>query len=191
VQINTVEVIARFFGRDGELGLVDQTLEVRGLEREFVAHLAWSEIRKVALRQSLQRKARPAGADGQRGAVARRFQHDLCALRQFAYDVIEHVRGHGRRPGGAGFGGDRVGHFEIEVGRLEAQLRAVGANQHISQNGNRVATLDRAVHVTERLQQLRTLNGNLHRHIPFKGVAKVAWRGAFGKGRAGAQPCFP
>ena len=193
VQVNAVEIVAGLFGRDGELGLVDEALEIGGLEREFVRHLAGSKIGKVALRQSLQCEPRTAGADRQRGAVAGGFQHDLRALGQLAHDVVEHVRGHRGRSAGRGFGGDGVGHFEIEVGRLQAQLRAVGAKQHVGENGNGVAPLYRAMHMPERPQQFGTLYGDLHRKNPFTNtrVGKVAWRGAFGKGGARPARLFP
>ncbi len=61
--------------------------------------LAGGEIRKIALRQGLQREARTAGADEQGGAVAGGFQLHLGAFGQLAHDVVEHVRGNG---GGAG-----------------------------------------------------------------------------------------
>ena len=70
MEVDAIEVIARLFGRDRELGLVDQPLEVFGGKRELVRHVADGKIGKVALRQSLQREARASGADRQRGAIA-------------------------------------------------------------------------------------------------------------------------
>ena len=100
VQIDAVEVVARLLGRDRELGLVDQPLEVGGGEREAVRHLAGGEIGKIALRQGLQREARAPGADRQHGAVAGGLEHDLRALRQLAHDLVEHVRRHRGRAAG-------------------------------------------------------------------------------------------
>ena len=95
VQIDAVEIIARLFGRDRELGLVDQPLEVGGRQRERMAHLAGGEIGEIAFRQGLQGEARAPGADREHGAVAGAFDHDLRALGQLAHDVVEHVRRHG------------------------------------------------------------------------------------------------
>ena len=95
MQIDPVEVIARLFGRDGKLCLVDEALELSGFERELMAHFARGEIGKIALGQRLQRETGAAGADRQCGAIAGRFQNDLRAFRQLPHDVKEHVRRHG------------------------------------------------------------------------------------------------
>ena len=74
-------------------------------------------------------------------------------------------------PPGADLGRDRIGHFKIEVGRLQAQRGAIGAQEHVGQNRNGVAPLDRAMHMAERSQQFGTLNGDLHRNIRSRGWA--------------------
>ena len=140
-------------------------LRSAALSVKLVGHLARSEIGKIAFRQCLQRETRTAGADRQRGAVAGGFKHDLRAFGQFAHDVVEHMRRHRRRPAGAGFGRDRVGHFEIEVGGLQAEFRTVSANEHIGEDRNGVAPLHRAMHVAKRFQQFGALYGDLHREI--------------------------
>ena len=162
MQIDTVEIVARFFRRDRELGTVDQPLHVGGAEREGMGHVAGGEIGEIAFRQGLQREARAPGADCQHGAVAVALQHDLRAVRQLAHDVIEHVRGHGGGAAGGGFGGERFGDFEIEVGGFQAEARLVGADQHVAEDRNRIPPFDHAVNVAQRFQELRALDGNLH-----------------------------
>jgi hypothetical protein len=162
VQVDAIEVVARLLGRDRELGLVDQALELGGAELELVSHVAGGEIGEVALRQRLQREARAAGADRQHGAVAGGLQHDLRAFGQLAHDLVEHVRRHGGGPARRHLGGDGLGHFEIEIGGLEGQLRFVGLDQHIGQNRDRVAPLDHAMDVAQRLQQSRAFDSDLH-----------------------------
>ncbi len=103
VQIDAVEVIAGLFGRDRKLRAVDQALDVGSRQRERVRHVAGGEVRKVALRQRLQREARAAGADREHRTVAVGLQHDLRAVGQFAHDVIEHVRRHRGGTAGRGF----------------------------------------------------------------------------------------
>ena len=192
VEVDAVEIIARLLGRDGKLRLVDEPFQVGSLQRKFVGHFAGSEIGKIAFRQALQRETRTAGADRKRGPIPGRFEDDLCAVRQLAYDVIEHVGRHGRRAAGPSFGRDGVGYFKIEVGRLQAEFRAIGADEHVGEDRNGVAPLHGAMHVPERPQQFRTLYGDLHRNIPFRaGGAKVAWPGAFGKGTAQSVRLFP
>jgi hypothetical protein len=56
----------------------------------------------------------------------------------------------------------RIWSLEIEVGSFETELGAVRAKQNIGENGNRVAALDHAMHVAQRLQQFRTLDSDLH-----------------------------
>ncbi len=53
VQKDAIEIIARLFGRDRELGLVDQPLQVGGGDLERVAHFAGGKIGEIAFRQSL------------------------------------------------------------------------------------------------------------------------------------------
>jgi hypothetical protein len=119
-----------------------------------VAHLAGREIREVALRQGLQGETRTAGADRQDRAVAGGFEHDLRPLGQLAHDVVEHMGRHRGRSAGARLGGDRLDHFEIEIGGLQGQGRAVGPDQHIGQDRNGIAPLNHAVDVAQRPQQL-------------------------------------
>ena len=162
MQVDAVEIVSRLLGGDRELGLVDQPLEVGGRQLETVGHLAGGEIGKVALRQGLQREARAAGADRQRSAVAGGFEHDLRALRQLAHDLVEHVRRHGGRAAGADLGRDRLGHFEVEIGGLEGKLGLLGPDQHVGEDRNRVAALDHAMDVAQRLQQLCAFDRDLH-----------------------------
>ena len=65
MQIDAVEVVAGFLGRDRKLGAVDQPLHVGGGQREGMRHVAGGEIRKIVFWQGLQREAGAAGADRQ------------------------------------------------------------------------------------------------------------------------------
>jgi hypothetical protein len=100
VQIDAVEVIARLLGRDRELRLLDQALEIGRGERELMGHLAGRDIGKIAFRQGLQREAGAPGADRQHRPVARGFQHDLRAFGELAHDLVEHMRRHGGHAAG-------------------------------------------------------------------------------------------
>jgi hypothetical protein len=125
-------------------------------------HVAGGEIREIIFRQRLQGEARAAGADRQHRAIAVAFQHDLGAVGQFAHDVVEHMRRHGGRPGGSGFRRQRFRHLEVEVGGFQRQSRALGAKQHVAEDRDGVATLDHTMDVSQRFQQLRAFDGNLH-----------------------------
>ena len=59
-------------------------------------------------------------------------------------------------PAGATSAGDRLDHLEVEIGRLQARAcRLLGADQHVGEDRNGVAPLDHAMHVAQRLQELR------------------------------------
>ena len=127
-----------------------------------MTHFAGGEIGKIAFRQRLQREARAARAQRKHGTVARTFEHDLRAVRQFAHDVVEHVGRYGRRPAGGNLGRGRVRHFQIEICRFQTQLAAVGLHQDVRKNWNGIAPLDHAMDVAKRLQKFCTLYGNFH-----------------------------
>ena len=191
VQVDAVQVIARLLGRDRELGLVDQPLEIGGGELERMRHLAGGEIGEVAFRQGLQGEARATGAQRQHGAVAGALDDDLRALGQLAHDLVEHVRRHGGGAARRDLGGDAVGDFEIEVGGLQAELALVGLDQHVGENRDGVAPLHHAMHVAQRLQQFCTLDCNFHWETRFGAYeqalkprrdAKPAVRGMRGRG---------
>src|SRR5262249_39758168 len=52
-----------------------------------------------------------------------------------------------------------------EVGGFEGELRAISANQHVGEDRDRVASLDDPMHMGQRLQELRALNGDLHARL--------------------------
>ena len=176
VQVDAVEVVARLLGRDRELGLLDQALEVGRGERELVRHVAGRDVGEVALRQGLQREARAPGPDGEHRAVARGLEHDLRALGELAHDLVEHVRRHRGDAARRDLAVDRLDHLEIEIGRLERKLCALGADQHVGENRDGVAPLDHAVDVGERSQELGALDRDLH-----------AGPRSIGKGNLGAR----
>ena len=163
VQIDTVQIVARLFGRDCKLRAVDHSLQVGRWQFETVRHLACGEIRKIAFWQSLQREARAPRADRQHRAIAVAFQDDLRAIGQLAHDVVEHMRRHRRRSRGSrDICRQRFRHFEIEVGRFQRELAGLGPEQHVPENWNGVAAFDHAMDMAQRFQQLRTLDSDFH-----------------------------
>ena len=127
-----------------------------------MGHVAGGEIGEIVFGQGLQREARPAGADRQYRAVAVALQHDLSAVGQLAHDVVEHMRRHGGRTAGSGFRRQRFRHLKVKVGGLQRQPRVFGADKHVAEDRNGVAALDHAMDVTQRFQELRAFDGNLH-----------------------------
>src|SRR5262249_59631015 len=62
----------------------------------------------------------------------------------------------------ADLGRDSLGFLQIEVGRLEGELRAISLDQDIGQDRDRVTPLDDTVDVAERLQQGCAFDGDFH-----------------------------
>ena len=147
MEIDAVEIISGLFGRNRELGLVDQTLEIGGTDHEFVCELAGRKIGKIALRQRLQCKPRAPRANRHHGTVTRRLQHDLGAFRQLAHDLVEHMGRHRGDAARIDLGRYGFYDFEIEIGSLQGEIGVVGTQQDIAENRNRIATLDHAMHM--------------------------------------------
>ena len=90
------------------------------------------------------------------------IERHLGAVGQLAHDIVEDVGRHGGGAGLADLGRHRLGDLEVEVGRLQRQLAAVGAQQHVGQDRDGVAPLDDAVHVAEGVEEVRSLDGRAH-----------------------------
>jgi hypothetical protein len=75
---------------------------------------------------------------------------------------MSNMRRHRGGAAGRGFRRKRLGDLEVEVGGLQRQPPAFGADQHVAQDRNGVAALDHAMDVAQRFQELRALDGNLH-----------------------------
>src|SRR5690606_13606934 len=96
MQENAVEIVARLFRRNGELGLVDKRLERRRLKPEDMREGTGGQFGEVRLWQALEPEAGPPGRHSHRIAVLFGPEHDLGALGKLAYDVVEQVSRHGR-----------------------------------------------------------------------------------------------
>jgi hypothetical protein len=162
VEVDTVEVIPRLLGRDRELGLVDEAAQIRWRQRELERHLARGEVGEIALGQRLQHEAGAAGTDLHLAGIAGGLERDLRAFGELTDDVVDDVRRYGRGAALGGVGIDRLRNLDVEVGRLEAQTRAVAAQQHVREDRDGVAALDDAMHMAERPQQRRSFDRDLH-----------------------------
>jgi hypothetical protein len=70
-----------------------------------------------------------------------------------------------RHRGGAALldrSGRSVDDLHVEVGRLQRQLIALGAEQHISQDRDGVPPLHDAMDVVQRLEEVRPFNPHFH-----------------------------
>ena len=163
VEENAVKIVPRLLGRNGELGVLDQPLELGRRQDELVRELARGEIGKVGRRQGLQGEARAPRAQHELASVARRLEARLGALRELAHDVVDHMRRNGRRAVLGDIGWNLLGGLEVEIGAFERQSAVLGLDQHIGEDRDGVAPLDDAMHVPQSFEQDRTLDGDLHR----------------------------
>ena len=83
------------------------------------------------------------------------IERDLGAVGQLSHDVVEHVRGNRARARLLDRGRHAVDDLHVEVGRLQRQLVALGAQEHVGEDRDGVAPLDDAMDVVERLQEVR------------------------------------
>ena len=153
VQVDAVQVIAGFLGRDCETRLLDQAPEVATADGEVIGEVARRQVREVVMRKRLQREARAAREDRDALAVARLLQLELGAVRELPHDVIEHVGGH---RGGAALRDLRPNAFDdldVEIGGGHLELPVARLEQHVGQDGNGVAAFHDALHMSESLQK--------------------------------------
>src|SRR4029079_7337832 len=92
--------------------------------------------RKIAFRQRLQRESGATGPNGKNRSIARAFEHDLRALRKLAHDLIKHVSRSRGGPTRGRLRRDRLIHFQVEIGRLEEQLRVFRLDEHLGHGWN-------------------------------------------------------
>ena len=163
VEEDAVEIIPRLLGRNRELGVLDQALELRRGQRESMRELACGEIGKVGGGQGLEGEARAAGAQDELAGVAGRLEAYLRAFREFAHDVVDHVGGNCGRAILGDVGCNQFGRLKVEIGALQREFPVACLDQHIGEDRDGVAPLDDAMHVPKRFKQDRTLDGDLHR----------------------------
>ena len=88
-----------------------------------------------------------------------------CPFRQVADDFVKRCRGRGGAPGaGHRDAGDVFHHrnFHIGRGQLQGAIRS-GFDHHIGEDRDGVAAFHHALHMRERLEQYRPINGEFHR----------------------------
>ena len=162
VEIDAVEVIARFLGRDRKAGAVDEALQVGRRHQEIMREVAARHQRIILGRKARQGEGGAPGAERHQPLVAGGLQFDLGAFAQLADDVVERVRRHGGGAGRRALSGERGDHFEIHVGRGERELGALGAQQHVRQDRDGVAPLDDALHMSQSAEQRGAFDGQFH-----------------------------
>ena len=171
VEIDAVEIVARLFGRNRELGVVDEALEFDGGKLELVGEFAGGEIGEIGRRQALQEEAGAAGAQEKLAGAGVDFEADLRAVRKLSYDIVEDVGGDGGRAGDRDIGGGDFGRLQIEVGGFQFELAVFRLDQHVGQDRDRVAALHDAVDVAQRLQESGALDGDFHDRGPDAAAA--------------------
>ena len=169
MQINAVQVVARFLGRDGEPGAVEQRVQIMHGHLELMRQFARAENGKILGRQAGKRESGAPGLKHQLPA-AFLFHHHLRPFGQLAHDVVKGMGG-GRRSARFGHvGGHALDDVEIHVRGVERQLAVAGFDLHVGKDGDGIAALYNALHVPKALQQGGPLDCQFHmcRLSPFK-----------------------
>jgi hypothetical protein len=147
MEIDAVQIIAGFLGGDGEARLVDEALQIGRRERKGMAEILDAERREVVGGQGLQRELRRAAGDGEPPLLAVPLQLDIGAFGQLAHDVVEHMGGHGGGAFALGARGHGLHDLHVEIGRGQGQLVVLRGEEHVGQDGDRVAPLHHARHM--------------------------------------------
>ena len=80
-----------------------------------------------------------------------------------AHDVVEHVRGRGRRAVAQHVGGSSFDDLDVEIGGGQLQLPLGRLDHHIGEDRDRVAPFDDALDMAERLQKGAAFDVDFHR----------------------------
>jgi len=96
MQIDPVQVVARFLRRNREACFFKQRLAFRRSDMEFMAKVSLGHDGKIIDRQACQREFRLTGRNGQFAFVTLR-ELNVRSIAQFTDNLIEHVRRHGGR----------------------------------------------------------------------------------------------
>ena len=131
---NWVRSISFFRSAAGSVKRIGKSPAVRSGKSDSGS--TWSE--------NFERPERSASCDAVAGV-----ERDLGAVGELAHDVVEDMGGNGGRAGLADLGRHGLDDLEVEVGRLQRQLAAFGAEKNVRQNRDGVAPLDHAVDVAE------------------------------------------
>ena len=164
MQVDSVEIVAGFLGRDGESGLVDQPPEMIPRQLERMRQIVVGHHRELGDRQAGETEARAPRNQVELPAVAPvQLHRDLCAVRQLAHDVVEGERGRSHRAflldRGIGLVDDR----EVHVRRGKPQaVTPLRIDANIGENGDRIAPFDDTLHVRQRAQKRGAFDRKFH-----------------------------
>ena len=160
VDIDAVQIVASLFGGDGEPRRIDHVAHIGGGDGEGVRHVADTDRREILDRQCRKTEVRPSGTD--HGVAVGDRNLDLCAIGQFANDIVQKMRRHRRRSGG----GDRAFNLRCDIHVHVSgchQQRAVGGLQHdIGQDRNGVAAFDHGLDLAEWPKKADPIDGEFH-----------------------------
>jgi hypothetical protein len=162
VEIDAVEIVPRLLGRDREAGLLDQPLQLLGVDVEGMAEIGRVERRKIGRRQHLELEAGLAAGQDHAPVFGLEFETDLRAVGELAHDIVQHMRRNSRSALRRHLGGKGLDDLDIEIGRGQDEFAAPPLDPHIGQDGDRVAALDDAGDMIERLGERASFDDQTH-----------------------------
>ena len=158
-QQGAVQEVARVFARDRELGLGDHLPRDVAGQGRVPGAAAVRHGRKIVPRHGLQPRLEAVGRH--LDAVLVLLDEDV-GIGQGLDDFEELLGGQRQRPGLLDLGRAPALQPDFEVGCRQADLRALGVDQDVGEDGNRVLALDDALEELQFPQQIRLANGEFH-----------------------------
>ena len=152
MNIQTVQIVSGFFGRNGKLCAVDNVFQLVFAHCEVNRQLVTRNNRKVFNADGWQRKLWTPWSDCQLAFFVRKSQLDVRTVGKFADNIVQHMC---RSRGCAGFSSfciDDFGNFGIHVGRFKADAVFHGLNSDIGKYRNGVSFFDNALNMAQSFQ---------------------------------------
>ena len=163
MQINAVEVISRFFGRNGKTRLLEQALQLAAFHREPTGHLGLAHVRKVIGGQNRKLETCASGGDFQPAFAAFPFDLDLRPFRELSDDVMERMRRDRHSASGLDLRRDAFNGLHVEISRFQRKATAaIGANQDIRENRDGITAFDNPRDMPESTEQRIPVNNKAH-----------------------------
>jgi hypothetical protein len=93
-------------------------------------------------------------------------QVDQRAIGQLAHDLVQHHRRDGGGARAVHHGGGAVHHLDVQVGGAEADLRALGLDQHVGKDRDGVAPFHDRLRLCHGLEQRAAFDAEFHDQSP-------------------------
>ena len=175
VQIDAVQVVAGFLGRDRKAGAVDQHPQIGGRQGELMRQLAARHLREILGRQAAELEVGAARTQRQQPVVAGAVQFHLAAVRQLPHDIVERVSGSSGRTGLGDLRRDRFDDLQVHVGGGQRQLTVFGPEHDVGQDGNGVPAFHHTLNMPEGAEEGCAFDRDFHSGPLQFSLGVISW----------------